>query len=267
MNNEMRSQHHSRDERVASNGAGPQRDSLLTARGLCVGYGQVPVVHDLDISVREGEVVALLGSNGAGKTTTLLALSGYLSPTKGTVEWLGRPARSPLHRRCKEGMGFVPETRSAIFGLTVLDNLRLGGGDLDRALALFPELRPLLKRKAGLLSGGEQQILALARALSRSPKLLILDELSLGLAPLVTARLYEVVRTAADGGVGVLLVEQQVRRALALCHRSYVLRRGRCVLEGKSSDLLARIDEIEATYLSAVSSDDRDRTEPRKGSP
>jgi ABC-type uncharacterized transport system YnjBCD ATPase subunit len=140
-------------------------DLLLQARELDVGCGQIPVVRGLDLEVRAGEVVALLGPNGAGKSTSLLGLAGVLKPLAGTVSFLGEETNAPLHVRCRRGMGFVPEGRSAIFSLSARDNLRLGRGDVDAAMALFPELQSLSRRRAGLLSGGEQQILTLARAL------------------------------------------------------------------------------------------------------
>jgi ABC-type branched-subunit amino acid transport system ATPase component len=228
---------------------------LLRAVDLAVGYGPISVVHDVNLHVSAGEVIALLGPNGAGKTTLLLGLAGELSPSRGRVEWLGRSVRSRMHVRCKEGLGFVPGERSVIFGISVLDNLRLGQGDIDLALDLFPELRPLLRRQGGLLSGGEQQILSLARALSRAPKLLLIDELSLGLAPMIVARLLEAVRSAAEAGVGILLVEQQVQSALLISDRAYVMGRGNVVMSGASHELLGRLEDIEGAYLEGVARD------------
>ena len=183
---------------------------LLATQDLSVGYGHTPVVTGLNIEVRPGEVVALLGRNGAGKTTTLLGLAGELRPISGTVLWGGEPMRGPLHRRSRRGLGFVTEEKSVIFALSVLDNLRLGRGHVERAFELFPELVPLRRRVAGTLSGGEQQILTFARALSRDPKVLLADELSLGLAPVIVARLTAALRHVAATGVGVLLVEHRV---------------------------------------------------------
>jgi branched-chain amino acid transport system ATP-binding protein len=224
--------------------------AALQLAGLTVGWGAVPVVHDLDIQVDAGEVVALLGPNGAGKSTTIMAIAGALTPTSGTIRLGGASLTGPPHRRARRGLSIVPEGRSVFMGLSTSTNLSLGRGSTERALELFPELVPLLDRRAGLLSGGEQQILTLARALASRPKVLVVDELSLGLAPMVVRRLLDAVRTAADrDGVGVLLVEQHARQALALADRGYVLRRGRVELEGAASDLLHRINEIEATYL------------------
>lgn len=224
--------------------------SLISADRMSVGYGAIPVIRDLTIELNAGEVVALLGPNGAGKTTTLRALAGELPLSGGRVRWLGQETTKATFLRCRDGLGVVHEERSVIRGLSVIDNLRLARGDIELAFQLFPELEPLVKRKAGLLSGGEQQILTLARALSRRPKCLLVDELSLGLAPLITERLLSAVADAAkDGGGGVLLVEQQVVSALRVSQRAYVLRRGQVVLEGSSADLLGRIDEIEASYL------------------
>jgi branched-chain amino acid transport system ATP-binding protein len=204
------------------------------------------------LEVRAGELVTLLGVNGAGKSTTLLTLAGALAPLSGEVRWCGSVATGPVHRRARDGMRFVTEERSVFPSLSTLDNLRIGGGNPDAALELFAELKPLLKRRAGLLSGGEQQMLTLARALSFEPKLLLADELSLGLAPKIVERLLSALRDATGRGVAVLLVEQQVRHALGTADRGYVMRRGRIVISGTASDLLGRIDEIEATYLEGI---------------
>jgi branched-chain amino acid transport system ATP-binding protein len=221
---------------------------LLDVRALSVGYGDLPVVNDLDLHVGEAEVVALLGANGAGKSTTLLALAGVL-PSTGHIAFAGRPLSGPLHRRARRGLSLIPEGRSVFMGLSARKNLQLGPGSIDAALDLFPELRPLLTRKAGMLSGGEQQILGLARALSARPRLLLVDELSLGLAPKVVQRLLGALRDAARHGTGVLLVEQHARQALAVADRGYVMSRGRCVRSGTGADLLDAIDEIERTYV------------------
>ncbi|HVW44845.1 MAG TPA: ATP-binding cassette domain-containing protein [Amycolatopsis sp.] len=226
--------------------------AVLEARSLTVGHGAMPVVHDLDLVVHKGEVVALLGVNGAGKTTTVRALAGDLKPFAGEVWLKGRRVTGPTHRRAKQGMRYISEERSVFMGLSASDNLRLGRGQRRRCLELFPELEPLLGRKAALLSGGEQQILTLARALSAQPEVLLADELSLGLAPLVLERLLLTVRAAADGGAGVLLVEQHVRDALEVADRAYVISHGKVVLQGDAKDLKERIGEIEGTYLAGA---------------
>ena len=214
-------------------------DRLLQAEGLSAGYGELPAIRDLDLTVHAGEVVALLGQNGAGKSTTLLALAGELPPLAGGVSYLGRTHNDSLHRRVREGLGFVPDDRSVFQSLSVGANLRLGPGRSETALKLFPELRPLLRRRAGLCSGGEQRILSLARALAAQPRLLLVDELSLGLAPLVVRRLLEAIRDAADkNGVGVLLVEQHLGEALRVADRVFLLHRGEVVLESSAADFV-----------------------------
>jgi branched-chain amino acid transport system ATP-binding protein len=178
-----------------------------------------------------------------------MAIAGALPLTSGRILLEGTSLTEPLHKRARLGLSVVTEGRSVFMNLSTMTNLRLGRGPVDRALELFPELIPLLGRLAGQLSGGEQQILTLARALAATPKVLIVDELSLGLAPLVVRRLLHAVRSAADKGTGVLLVEQHARQALAVADRAYVLQRGSVELEGAAVELLGRIDEIEAVYL------------------
>lgn len=222
----------------------------LRTRNLSVGYHGVPVVRDVDLEVHRGEMVALLGANGAGKTTMLLGVVGALGVLGGEVELLGASARGPLEHRARRGLGFVPEQRAVITRLTVAENLRLGLGPPARALEWAPELRPLLGRRAGLLSGGEQQILALARALAAEPRLLVIDELSLGLSPQLSERAMTTVRCAADTGTAVLVVEQRSALVLAAADRGYVMSRGRIVATGDAGTLARDTEGLAASYLS-----------------
>lgn len=232
---------------------------LLDVKQLSSGYANVPVVRNLDLHVDGGEVVALLGPNGAGKTTTLLTVSGLLKVLDGAVNVLGEPTSfGTPHKTARLGLAHVPEDRSLFFGLTVKENLRLGlrgnraeqAAGYDRALELLPALKPLMDRRAGLLSGGEQQMLAMARALVSQPKLLLVDEMSLGLAPIIVERLLPIVRDIADQtGAGVLIVEQHVHLALDVCDRAYVMSHGEIVLEGSAAELKERPDLLEASYL------------------
>ncbi len=226
--------------------------ALIEARGLSAGYGSLAVVRDLDLQVGPGEVVALLGPNGAGKTTTLLTLCGELPALGGQVLASGEVTKAPLHRRARSGLGLVTEERSVFMSLTVEENLRVSGSDPALAMSLFPELDPFRKRRVGLLSGGQQQMLALARALGRRPSLLLADELSLGLAPIIVTRLLRAVREAADTGVGVLLVEQHISKALEFADRAYVMSRGRIQISGSAEDLRGRLDDITQSYLSGA---------------
>ena len=218
-----------------------------------LGYSGAPVCRGMDLTVRRGEVVCLLGSNGAGKTTTMLSIAGEIPLISGTIRLHSKATTAPLHRRAREGLSYVTEERSVIMGLTVEENLRLANVPTEKALSYFHELAPFLRRTAGLLSGGEQQMLTLARALGRSPKILLADELSLGLAPLVVARLLSAVRDAADSqGVACLIVEQHVRQALEIADRVYVLQRGQIVISGASDEIARDIGTVERAYLSGV---------------
>ncbi len=172
-------------------------DAVLEARGVSAGYGPQPVIHEVDMVVRPGEVVGLLGANGAGKTTTLLTLAGELPLLQGEVLLDGTATSAPLFRRARQGLTFVTEEKSVFMGLSTRDNLRVADVDVDAALDLFPELGKRINVRAGLLSGGEQQMLTLARALSRQPRVLLADELSMGLAPIIVKRLLEAVVDAA----------------------------------------------------------------------
>lgn len=245
--------------------------AALVARGLVAGHGRVAVVHGIDLQVDAGEVVALLGANGAGKTTTLLTLSGLLPRLGGDIELLGssvarrrRARTAEVWRTARRGVAHVPEDRCLFADLTVAENLRLattgrrGRGDalsLDDVLGFFPALAELLDRLAGRLSSGEQQMLALARAVRTRPHLLLVDELSLGLAPITVEQLLPTLRSVADElGAGVLVVEQHVPLVLGVSDRAYVLDRGRVSLEGTSAELATRTDVIESGYLGPAAS-------------
>ena len=229
---------------------------LLEARNLCAGYAGVEVVRGLSLEVHRGEVVALLGANGAGKTTTLLTIAGELKPLDGEVHFkaVKVKATAPLYKLAREGLALVTEERSIFPKLTTRQNLSVGRADLGVATTLFPELEPLMSRRAGLLSGGEQQMLTLGRALARQPELLLADELSLGLAPKTVGRLLQAVRAAADSGVGALLVEQHVHRVLEIADRVCLLHHGQIQFSGTAADARANLDEIQATYLTAGAS-------------
>jgi branched-chain amino acid transport system ATP-binding protein len=237
---------------------------LLECRALTAGYGAIAVVRDVDLRVEPGEVVALIGPNGAGKTTTLLTLAGELPAISGEVVFRGAATKAPLFRRARQGMGFVTEERSVFMALTAEENLRVADVSRADAVDVFPELDALMGRTAGLLSGGEQQMLTLARAVARGPQLLLVDELSLGLAPVVVKRLLQTVRrVASERSTGILLVEQHVRQALNIADRVYVMQRGRIVMSGTGTEVHGRIDEIEATYLSGTRDEPTDRGSPR----
>lgn len=238
---------------LASQMSGEQRGAALECRDLSAGYGGVPVVRNVDLAVHPGEVVVLLGPNGAGKTTLLLTLAGELRTTTGQVLDNGAVTKAPLHRRVRKGLAFVPEERSVFRGMSCLDNLRVGAASPEAALELFPDLRQRLTVRGGMLSGGEQQMLSLGRALSMRPRVLLADELSLGLAPMIVKRLLRAIREAADAGCAVLLVEQHVRQALEVADTAHVLQRGQIVLSGPAAEMRQRVGEIEERYLSAAS--------------
>ena len=239
----------------------PAPGHALVVRDFFAGYQQVPVVRELNLEVRPGEVVALLGPNGAGKTTTLETIAGLNRPISGTVELSGEEiGGTPAHVLAHRGLALVPEGRALFPGLTVREHLRLAGAAGGRSrkagrheeelLEMLPELRKCLGRKAGLLSGGEQQMLAIGRALVTRPRLLLVDEMSLGLAPVIVERLLPILRRAASElGASVLFVEQHVALALEISDRAYVLAHGRIRIEGPAAELRERRELLAASYL------------------
>jgi branched-chain amino acid transport system ATP-binding protein len=237
--------------------------NALEVRGLSCGYGPSVVVRDVDLHVGPGEVVALLGANGAGKTTTLLTIAGVLPAMRGEITAMGeRIERWPAPRIARHGVVSIPDDRGLFPKLTVRENLQLSRrrGSAD-ALDLFPELKQRLGTPAGLLSGGQQQMLAIARALGRHPRLLLIDELSFGLAPIAVQRLLPIVRTVADEtGAGVLLVEQHVHLGLSIAERAYVLTHGSVALTGTAAQLRDNTSLLHASYLGAVDNQERTTT-------
>jgi branched-chain amino acid transport system ATP-binding protein len=234
--------------------------ALLTVSGLQAFYGDVPALRGVSLEVGEGEIVALLGSNGAGKTTTLRVLSGLLRPRGGTVKFAGTDiTRERAHLIVARGLGHVPEGRRIFPALTVEENLNMGGylSRHDRAASqrrkqqvfeLFPRLAERRRQLGGTLSGGEQQMLAIGRALMNEPRLLALDEPSMGLAPVMVRAVGEVIRRIRAAGTAILMVEQNARQALALADRAYVLETGRVVIEGPAAEL-ARDPRVQHAYL------------------
>jgi branched-chain amino acid transport system ATP-binding protein len=231
--------------------------SLLDVRGLTTAYGSIEALHGVSFRVEEGEIVALLGANGAGKTTALRTISGLLHPRSGEVRFADeRIDTRPAHEIVRLGLTQVPEGRWIFTLMTVDENLRLGAyaearvprEALDRVFALFPRLAERRGQLAGTLSGGEQQMLAMARALMTRPRLLLLDEPSMGLAPLLVHAIFQTIAAINRDGTTVLLVEQNANAALRLAHRAYVLENGRIALEGPGADL-ANNDAVRRTYL------------------
>jgi branched-chain amino acid transport system ATP-binding protein len=233
--------------------------ALLQVRELDVHYGAIHALHGIDLDVNAGEIVTLIGSNGAGKSSTLRAISGLIAPTRGTIAFDGASiARRAPHEIVRLGIAHAPEGRGIFANLTVGENLDLGAyvrknkkeiaADRERTLELFPRLRERLAQRAGTLSGGEQQMLAIARALLARPKLLLLDEPSLGLAPQVVQTIFRIIREINASGTTILLVEQNAHMALATAHRAYVMEVGRIVMSGDAA-VLARSDEVRKAYL------------------
>jgi branched-chain amino acid transport system ATP-binding protein len=233
--------------------------SVLRVENLHAGYGHIEALHGVDIEVGEGEIVALIGANGAGKSTLLMSICGNPRASRGRIEFLGEDiTRLPTHAIVRRGLAQSPEGRRIFPFMSVLENLQMGATitdpdhfdeDLERVFTLYPILRERRQQRAGTLSGGEQQMLAIGRALMSRPKLLLLDEPSLGLAPLLVRQIFSVIREInARDRVTVFLVEQNAYHALRLAHRAYVMANGKIVLSGSGKELLAN-EEIRKAYL------------------
>lgn len=234
--------------------------NILQVNDLKVSYGAIQAIKGLDFHVGEGEMVALIGANGAGKTTTLKTLAGLLTPTAGQITFDGK-AHSKIkpYDLIREGLALVPEGRGIFPKLTVYENLEMGAfsrtdsktaieADIERMFGIFPRLKERAFQLAGTMSGGEQQMLAISRALMGKPKLLLLDEPSMGLAPIIVQKIFETIREVVKGGVTLLLVEQNARLALQTCHRAYVIDGGRIALQGQADELLHN-EQIQKAYL------------------
>jgi branched-chain amino acid transport system ATP-binding protein len=232
--------------------------SMLSIAGLRAGYGKIEVLHEVALSIEQGQIVTLIGANGAGKTTLLKTISGLIRPAAGSIDFEGESiVRRPPHKIVARGLSHVPEGRAILKRMTVLDNLRMGayvrsdsevGRDIDAVFVRFPVLAERRDQMAGTLSGGEQQMLAIGRALVARPRLLLLDEPSLGLAPKFVTRIFLTLRELKQEGKTILLVEQNARQALQVADRGYVMERGRIVLTGSGAELL-NTPEVRQTYL------------------
>jgi branched-chain amino acid transport system ATP-binding protein len=233
--------------------------ALLEVREIDASYGRVHVLHKVSLSVDAGEIVALIGSNGAGKTTTLRTISGLMHPASGAITFGGRDlSQTPASKIVEAGIGHSPEGRRLFPRLTVLNNLQMGAYtrrdppgvklDIERVFTLFPRLKERQRQLAGTLSGGEQQMLAMGRALMAKPKLLMLDEPSLGLAPILVETIFSIIREINSQGTPVLLVEQNAHKALEVAHRGYVLETGVIVQTGTGRELLES-EDVQKAYL------------------
>ena len=230
---------------------------MLEVSGLNVYYDNIRALKDVSFSVEEGEIMTLIGANGAGKTTTLLTLSGLKKPQSGTIRFLGKDiTKTTPQSRVAMGISQSPEGRRVFPGLTVLENLEMGAylrrddfsGDMEKVFTYFPRLKERKKQTAGTLSGGEQQMLAMGRALMSRPKLMLLDEPSMGLSPLLVSEIFEIIRRLNENGTTILLVEQNAALALKLAHRAAVMETGRIVLSGTGEEL-SRSPEVQKAYL------------------
>ncbi len=234
-------------------------EKLLSIENLHVKYGNIEVIHGISLDAKQGEIVAILGANGAGKSTTLLSISGLVKPSAGRITFRGQPIQNaPAHEIVRNGIAQVPEGRRIFGTLTVRENLRLGayayndseavGKSEEWIYSLFPVLKERSGQLGGTLSGGEQQMLAIGRALMSQPRILLLDEPSLGLAPLLVKMIFETLTEINASGVTIVLVEQNARAALKLAHRAYVLEIGKIAMDGSASEIASN-PEIQAAYL------------------
>jgi branched-chain amino acid transport system ATP-binding protein len=234
---------------------------LLRLENVCFSYGEIPVLHNISLSVSKKEIVSLIGGNGAGKTTTLMAISGIYPIRSGRIEFLGKEIQGlPFHRIVSMGLSQVPEGRQLFPQMTVFENLELGAytfnrsslnkkKEIGRILEYFPLLATRINQMVGTLSGGEQQVLSIGRALMSQPKLLMLDEPSLGLAPLIVKEIFRIVQELNASGVTILLVEQNIRLSLTVSNRGYVLVNGRIIFEGESKILITDEKVIKKAYM------------------
>jgi branched-chain amino acid transport system ATP-binding protein len=234
-------------------------NTLLKIKGLKVSYGGIKAVKGVDFEVHEGELVSLIGSNGAGKTTTMKAITGILPINDGDIEYLGKSIKGQgPWDLVKQGLAMVPEGRGVFSRMTIIENLQMGAyirsdkagiaDDMEKMFTIFPRLRERKDQLAGTMSGGEQQMLAMGRGLMSRPKVLLLDEPSMGLSPIMVDKIFEVVRDVYAQGVTVLLVEQNASRALAIANRGYVMESGEITMTGKASDMLTD-PKVRAAYL------------------
>ncbi|PKO69031.1 MAG: ABC transporter ATP-binding protein [Betaproteobacteria bacterium HGW-Betaproteobacteria-16] len=234
-------------------------NTLLKVSGLKVAYGGIKAVKGIDLEVHEGELISLIGSNGAGKTTTMKAVTGSLAFEGGDIEYMGKSIKGKgAWDLVKEGLAMVPEGRGVFTRMSITENLQMGAyirtdkaeiaSDIERMFVIFPRLRERKDQLAGTMSGGEQQMLAMARALMSRPKVLLLDEPSMGLSPIMVDKIFEVVRDVAAQGVTILLVEQNAQRALQIAHRGYVMDSGEITMTGTGKDLLTD-PKVREAYL------------------
>ncbi|MDF3836766.1 ABC transporter ATP-binding protein [Cupriavidus basilensis] len=235
------------------------KDTVLKISGLKVAYGGIQAVKGVDLEIKDGELVTLIGANGAGKTTTMKAITGLQGWAGGDVEYMGKSIKGvPSYTLLKQGLAMVPEGRGVFARMTITENLQMGAytrtdeagikSDIDRMFGIFPRLKERANQLAGTMSGGEQQMLAMARALMSQPKLLLLDEPSMGLSPIMVAKIFEVVRDVSAMGVTVLLVEQNARLALQAAHRGYVMESGLVTMSGDAKQMLDD-PKVRAAYL------------------